>query len=457
MAVSSVISGKPPRFYAVAWRWHFYAGLLVAPIMVLLALTGLIYLYKPQLDGWMYADRLFVTPAAPLAAEQQLAAVRAAWPGATVQKFIPPPAPDRSSEFVLNTSQGPLTVFVDPATAQILGSRDETWNLQAVARRLHGTLLIGDTGDLLIELAASWGLVLLASGLYLHWPRGRGMAGVLYPRFHATGRLFWRDLHAVTAFWGALLLAFMLLSGMPWTGFWGERFAAVWSRFPAQMWNEVPKSTRKAVTLNVAGQTVPWAVEQTPLPHSTGHAHHGAALGGATRPGVGLDHLISIATRYRVAAGYSISLPGDADGVYTVSVFPNDPRQEQTLHIDQYSGAVLASISFRNYGWVPKAVELGVAFHEGKLFGWANKLLMTLACLVVLLVAVSGVLIWWLRRPYGRLGAPTASAATPPWKLGALVLLGLGLLFPLLLGSLLLIWLLDQTLGRLAFWPVLRR
>lgn len=37
-------------FYALAWRWHFYAGLFVAPFMILLALTGIVYLFKPQLD-----------------------------------------------------------------------------------------------------------------------------------------------------------------------------------------------------------------------------------------------------------------------------------------------------------------------------------------------------------------------------------------------------------------------
>ena len=47
-------------FYNLAWRWHFYAGLLVAPFMVMLALTGIIYLFKPQLDPLMYGELLNV-------------------------------------------------------------------------------------------------------------------------------------------------------------------------------------------------------------------------------------------------------------------------------------------------------------------------------------------------------------------------------------------------------------
>ena len=49
-----------PNFYNLAWRWHFYAGLFVAPFMVMLALTGIIYLFKPQLDPLMYGSLLNV-------------------------------------------------------------------------------------------------------------------------------------------------------------------------------------------------------------------------------------------------------------------------------------------------------------------------------------------------------------------------------------------------------------
>ena len=34
-----------PSFYKLAWRWHFYAGLFVIPFMILLSITGIIYLF----------------------------------------------------------------------------------------------------------------------------------------------------------------------------------------------------------------------------------------------------------------------------------------------------------------------------------------------------------------------------------------------------------------------------
>jgi uncharacterized iron-regulated membrane protein len=37
-------------FYRTVWRWHFYAGLFVMPFILLLSLTGSVFLFKPQLD-----------------------------------------------------------------------------------------------------------------------------------------------------------------------------------------------------------------------------------------------------------------------------------------------------------------------------------------------------------------------------------------------------------------------
>ena len=79
---------NPPKisFYNLAWRWHFYAGLFVIPFMILLSVTGIIYLFKPQLDAWMYAD-LMQLPVSEqrLSADQQLAIVREAYPQAAAR------------------------------------------------------------------------------------------------------------------------------------------------------------------------------------------------------------------------------------------------------------------------------------------------------------------------------------------------------------------------------------
>jgi uncharacterized iron-regulated membrane protein len=448
------MSKSTVSFYNLAWRWHFYAGLFVIPFMIMLAVTGCIYLFKPQLDNLLYSDLMQVRPGTQaLTADQQLEKVRQAYPQVAVSQYLPPADAGRSAQFVVTLDDRKTNLFLDPYSGQVLGTQDAENNLQAISRSLHGTLLIGTVGDRLIELAAGWAIVLVVSGLYLWWPRGQSMRGVVWPRLANRGRLFWRDLHAVTGFWGSLLLLFMLLSGMTWTGFWGEKFADVWNRFPAAMWNEVPKSEQQARSLNTAAdQTVAWAVENTPLPMSDPHAAHkghGSSTMTASASQISLQQVVDTAGERGVVPGYSITLPADEMGVFSIAVFADDPRNDATLHLDQYSGKVLADIRWQDYGLVAKSVEMGVVLHEGKFFGLANQLLMFGVCLLILLSALSGLVMWWKRRPQGSLGVPPLRHDLPLWKTAVVIMIGLGTAFPLVGMSLLAVWALD--------WLVLSR
>ncbi|MBN9136430.1 MAG: PepSY domain-containing protein, partial [Phyllobacterium sp.] len=61
MSVSSMASQKPKdisqSLYRAIWRWHFFAGLLVIPFMLNLAITGGLYLFKDEIDNTVFAYR----------------------------------------------------------------------------------------------------------------------------------------------------------------------------------------------------------------------------------------------------------------------------------------------------------------------------------------------------------------------------------------------------------------
>ncbi len=226
----------------------------------------------------------------------------------------------------------------------------------------------------------------------------------------------------------------------------------------------------QAGSLNSASrQQVPWPLENTPLPRSQppaadAHAEHRghSAQAGHAMPmdmpmpaGIPLQRVVDIARERGVAAGYGIALPSGMEGVYTISVFPDDPRHDATLHIDQYSGKVLADVRWQDYNAVARSVQMGVVLHEGKLFGLGNQLLMLAVCLAILLSSASGLWIWWKRKPAGRLGVPPLRHELPRWKTGIAIMLALGVAFPLVGASLLLVWALDWlVLSRL---PAVRR
>ncbi len=84
-------------------RLHFYAGVLVAPFLLVAALTGLAYTLTPQLDQFVYGDRLRVEQVGetvrPLS--EQIAAARAAYPEGTTASVVTPPGPEDTTRVVL--------------------------------------------------------------------------------------------------------------------------------------------------------------------------------------------------------------------------------------------------------------------------------------------------------------------------------------------------------------------
>ena len=438
------IEGKKLNFYAVAWRWHFYIGLLVTPIMIMLSITGIVYLFKPQLDPIMYPKLFVVAPTGHTqSADRMVEVLKNNYHNAQIKSFNPALDERSSAKFMLKDGDDTINVFMNPYTSEVLGVLNENSHLQAIMMKLHGELLIGDIGDRIIELAVSWALVLMITGIYLWWPRGGGVT-LFWPRWNTKGRKFWRDFHASTGFWSALFFIVILFSGLTWTGYWGEQFAAVWSRFPEKMWNDVPKSDKKAIVLNTTSEKiVPWAIEQTALPKSDEHAHHNMNEANPNNASIGLQQAIDVINKQGIVAGYKVAYPKGADGVFTASVFPKDPKDETTIHVDQYTGKVLADIRFKDYHIVPKIVEYGIVLHKGIYFGLANQLMMLAISLLMLACCISGIIMWWKRRPLNSLGAPASPKSQRIWKTAFLIMVFLGIAFPLVGLSFIAIMLFD--------------
>src|SRR5690606_29443974 len=134
------ISESRRAFYRAVWRCHFYAGLFVIPFVIILTVTGIIYLFKPQLDAFIYRDLLFVTPQSQtVSADAQLKAVSVKYPDAVVRSFTAPFEADRSSQFDITAADGKgLSVFVDPYSGNVLGDYETDKSLPNYAFGIHG-------------------------------------------------------------------------------------------------------------------------------------------------------------------------------------------------------------------------------------------------------------------------------------------------------------------------------
>ena len=460
-------TGAPePRaglLYRLLWRWHFYAGLLVWPFVLLLSLAGGLYLFHDQVDVWWHRELLTVPwhpreAGGDLPPERLLAAAQQAVPGQLLH-WNPPESPGRSARIDLLTPQGKrVWVYLSPADGRVLGQLPERGTLGWTLRHLHSLKIVGPWARALIEIAAGWTGLLVLSGVYLWWPRGRRQGVWSLRRWHPGQRVFWRDLHAVGGVAVGGVLLFLALTGMPWSGVWGA-WVNQWANgahwgYPAGLRVQLPMSGQR-----LADHTdTNWSLAQARLPQSTPtgeHAGHAAAPGAAPQapgqdeghlpPMLGLDPIWTRVQALDLAPGLSLSAPVGPRGVWTASVYPADLSRQRVVHLDAYSGEVLLDMAWRDYGPAGRWMEWGINVHLGQEWGWANRWGLLLVCGVVALLCLAAPLMWWQRRPAGQLGVPRLRATSPLyWRMLACLLPGC-LLFPLAGGALLAVLLVDAA------------
>jgi len=426
------------------WRWHFYAGLFVLPFVITLALSGTAFLFKPQIEHW--EERAFralptqdaVTPA------RQVEAALAAHPGAQLHSYrLPAAAGDAALvHLALPGSTSMRDVFVSPQ-GTVVGSLVSDNRIVEVARRIHSQLLLGLGGSWLVELAACWAIVMLATGLYLWWPRGRGAAGVIWLR---RGSML-RDLHAVTGFWVSSLALVLLLTGLPWSHVWGTAFRAV----RAEMGWE-----KGAPQWNTGGQDA-----ATPTPHADhdhaamqdhadAHAGHGAPADMALLDAI-IAHARSESLAYpTIVLAPGAALFGSASPEWVATSLTQNRPQGQSITYDRTTGAEIARERFAERHPIDRVIGYGQAWHEGALAGPLNQLIGLLTAAALVTMSVTAFLMWRRRRPAGALGAPPLPAQRRIPLLITVATLLLALLLPLLAASLVLLWLVDRLLPRVS-------
>jgi len=443
MTRSYNVSAETPAggVYAAFWRWHFYAGLLVMPVLMLMALTGGIYLFKDDIENGLNRHMVEVAPASSSTPPQAWSdAALAAIPGRLVQ-LTPPADESRSARLVIEQTNGARTaVYVDPHDARVLGATPEN-GAMLVVKRLHSLDIAGPIFNLLVEVVAGWAIVMVATGIVLWWPRGRG-GGIVTIRAKPAKRLFWRDFHAVTGIFTGAVIVFLAVTGMPWSAVWGKEVRkftteAGWGRPALPMANQAAGDPAHAGHAPDAS-ALPWTLQETDV-HSPHHAH------GA---GLSLNAAVTRLDSAGLTRPYTLSIPAEAGEAWSASTAPDQVGDMRTVYLDSGNGEVIADIGYGQFGPAAKAIEWGISVHQGKEFGLANKLVMLAGCIAIWLLGISALVMWWKRRPKGRIAAPPRPTSSKSYVALAAVVVPLAVLYPLVGASLVVVLMVDLVLRR---------
>ena len=162
----AAVPASTSKLYLAAWRWHFYAGVYVIPFFAVLAITGMAMAWIAYIDG-RDGERIAVVPqAVAQSVSVQADAALAAIPGGTLKQYVAPRAADLAAIFRVDLDGKATMIAVDPYAATVLAEFPRRSGWYDFFDNVHSDLMLGVTGDRMLEIAASLGMVLIATGLY---------------------------------------------------------------------------------------------------------------------------------------------------------------------------------------------------------------------------------------------------------------------------------------------------
>lgn len=357
---------------------HLWVGLVAAPFLFVLGLTGAILVFENEIADALNTKLARVHPAGPTLSLGDLESrIRTSYPGYRLLRVRLPPdaqhsvgvdalAPDDSTEVAL---------FVDPYSGKVLGTAAEQSGIMQWIHGLHTHFQAGRTGSTIV---GSLGLVLLflsLSGLILWWP-----AKIF--RVHWSGttkRVVFYAHNALGVYsWVFLLLFSVTGAVIHWDGLtagWIDR---------------------------VTGSTPP-----QPFPRQ--------APACAGQPAVPADQLLAAATAAVPGARPTVlqMAPDPAAPVRVVFKFPEDrtPAGRTQVFLEPCSAKPLV---VRNARTMPLSLRYTAMWnrelHTGDILGWPTRILAALFSLSLPLMGLTGPLIWWTRRRRATAGAPVPVA-----------------------------------------------
>jgi len=410
-------SGTRNTLLALAMRLHFYAGVFVAPFILVAAVTGGLYALSPTLEQIVNRGLLHVDsggPARPLT--DQVAAGVAAEPKFALAAVDPARrAGDTTRVLFTDPSLGESqqrAVFVDPVTARPVGTSvvygsSGSLPLRTWIDQLHRNLHLGQPGRIYSELAASWLWIIALAGLVLWIRRAvvRRKGGIarrlLVPDRTRTGRPRTANWHAAVGMWILLPLLFLSATGMTWSTYAGAHVDSLrqqlsWTTPIAGL--SLTSSVVPQASSSMPDMDMPGTPATAPVPGAN-TPQRGKPIP-AMRAATQMGRVLTVARIHGVGGPVEITVPATDDTAYMVKQRRISGQLTQdAIAVDGRTGKVVDIVRYADWPLMAELANWGIQLHMGMMFGLANQLLLLATMIALITVVVRGYLLWWRRRP----------------------------------------------------------
>lgn len=402
-ATAPATPGRGPGTWAalrpLLLRLHFYAGVLIAPLLFLAAATGLLYAGSWQAEKILYADQLTVESVSDstLTLGAQVSAAKRAAPQGTVTAVWPAPEADATTRVIMESpglAEGEtLTVFVDPYTAEVRGKLTTVGDalpLRAWLSEFHASLQLGEFGRNYSELAASWLWVVALGGLALWIGRRRTRKALLVvPDRSATGRRRTLSWHGSVGVWLAIGLVGLSATGLTWSKYAGENVGEL---------KDSLGGATPAVSATVGGSAA-GAAGGDHAGHVMTEGMEGMEMPPVPVHDVDIDQAVVVANSAGVTEYLRITLPAKGKGYVIKEQDKQIPVHLDAVSIDPNDGRVIDELRFADYPLLAQLTRFGIDLHMGLTLGLVNQLALALLAVLLMCTIVWGYRMWWQRRP----------------------------------------------------------
>ncbi len=373
---------------------HLYLALTVGFLFALMGLTGSLSIYREELDELLNPRLVIDEPQGQyLPPDKIMAAVRAVHPSRHDEWVLEWPRSARGMmtawyekpHETFGEFYAPLMVSVNPYTAEVVASRFWGHTFATWVDDLHTRLQLGLFGARMVGLLGVGLLASVLSGIYLWWPGLLALRRAFGIRHHAGLNALAHDLHGLIGLGGALLLLLLALTG-----------------------------------IHLA---YPKLLETLAGASGMGHGDDGPAIRSTAAPN---DRPVSLAEAALLARGpfphaqiRRIATPAGEQGTYRVNL--RRPGEVNIRHpvtmvwVDRWSGQIR---EVRN----PNLLTAGQSFvtrlwplHTGEAFGETGRLIWFFVGLTPMLLYVTGLAQWLIKRGVVRDREVDFSSLRPYW------------------------------------------
>lgn len=378
------------RFKKLIRKLHLYIGLFTGVMVILISITGCIFVFRDELFQLSHRDLLYnnaVEGDFMKLSELRKTALDYFGEGKDIAHCVSYSDPKHNWEFHCEkhdeeayTYFGHVVyddiLYINPHTGEIVGKLDNKWEFFHLVKMLHWNLwLEKGIGQQIVGWSVVLFVISLVSGIIIWWPKKwKALKKSIKVRWNARWRRVNYDLHRVSGFYLYPVALIIAVTGLVWA--FKAVMVVVFLIGNGFSTERTPQPVVISEDVNV----------KKPLSQVIDEVYTDAW---ANFPEA---HLIYINAPYPPKYDYVQTYVKNDEVVYYNGAIEK---------YDKYSGRKLSSLTYDQLNSGEKLYYMNYDIHVGAILGLPGKIIAFIASLICAFLPISGFMVWWGRRRKG--------------------------------------------------------